>query len=61
MPGRGGKRQPWVEYVHDFFDDEFERMLDFGVKVTRYVLRVVALDSFTVQKILLRISPLVSI
>lgn len=34
MPGRVRKLLPWVEFVHLFLDDGFERMLDLGVKVS---------------------------
>lgn len=47
MPGRGRKLQAWVEYCHLFLNDEFDKLLDLGVKVTKTVLRENAVSSLT--------------
>lgn len=50
IPGMRRKRQPWVEYVNSYPDDEFERLLELGVKVTRSLLWEISLTSIALPK-----------
>lgn len=45
MNGPGRKRQPWVLYVHDYVLEEFHRLPSAGLKITRSVLRDIAVQS----------------
>lgn len=42
LTGRGRKRKPWKLQVHQHIREEFERLQSAGVKVTRRLLREIA-------------------
>ena len=47
MSGRGRKRAPWSQYVHDFVINEFERLSGMGIPITSSLLLDCAFSSLS--------------
>lgn len=47
MSGRGRERKERIQFVHDFLDEEFEKLSELGVKITSSLLMDIAKHSLT--------------